>query len=138
MVGWTRYGSREMAALQWGLVPRWSKERKTPYSTINARAETVAAQAAFRDAFKKRRCIIPASGFYEWTKTVEAGKEIKQPHHIRRPGNDALGFAGPWERWAGQNEALESFTIITTTANKPMRALHHRMPAILDADHYAA
>ncbi|MGD2112361.1 MAG: SOS response-associated peptidase [Gammaproteobacteria bacterium] len=123
---------RECVLLRWGLVPAWSKEPKTRYSTINARAETVAEKPAYRNAFRRRRCLIPATGFYEWQ---QAGNR-KIPHHIRRKDRGLFAFAGLWERWEQGADALESCTIIVTTANRLLAPIHARMPVILEPDRY--
>lgn len=121
---------RELAIVRWGLIPFWAKDAKIAYRTINARAETVAEKPAFRAAFKARRCLVPASGFYEW-QVREGGP--KQPWYIRGKDGAPLTFAGLWERWENPEGAVESCTIIVTDANDFMRRLHHRMPVIIDA-----
>lgn len=121
-------GQRELVMLRWGLIPYWAKDEKIVYSTINARAETVADKPAFREAFRRRRCIVPASGFIEW-ETI--GKK-KLPYHFRRPDNLPLSLAGLWERWAKGGEPVESFTIIVTEANDLVRPMHDRMPVALN------
>jgi putative SOS response-associated peptidase YedK len=123
---------REMVPLRWGLVPFWSREPKTGYSMINARAETVAAKPAYRAAFRRRRCLIPADGFYEW----RAGEDRKQPYHIRMKHGDVFAFAGLWEHWEGNGRTVESCTIIVTAANELIRPIHDRMPVILDPANY--
>lgn len=124
---------RECALARWGLVPSWAEDLKIGYSLINARAETVAEKPSFRTAFKRRRCLIPATGFYEWKKV---GKR-KQPFHIHRRDDGLMAFAGLWERWEKGSEPVESFTIITTAANSLMARLHDRMPVILPRDLYS-
>lgn len=119
----------ELAQAKWGLVPHWSREPKSPYSTINARAETVASKPAFRDAFRRRRCLIPADGFYEWQQ-LDRGK---QPYFIHLRDRRPFAFAGLWERWEQGGESLESCAIIVTAANALMRPIHERMPVILPA-----
>lgn len=126
---------RELALLRWGLVPSWSKDAKAGASMINARAETVAERPAFRAAFKARRCLIPADGFYEWRK-VEGG--AKQPYRITMANGSPFCFAGLWERWTKGDQPLETFTIITTTANELVAPIHERMPVILDPGDYDA
>jgi putative SOS response-associated peptidase YedK len=130
-------GGRELAMLKWGLVPFWAKEGKSPGSMINARAEGIADKPAYREAMRKRRCLVPVSGFYEWMK-VGAGK---QPHYITSAGGEPLVFAGLWEWWRPKAEpgseadarpTLETFTVITTTPNEMMEKIHDRMPVILD------
>ncbi len=120
---------REAAALRWGLIPSWAKDESFGSRTFNARAETVASKPSFRAAFKRRPCLIPADGFYEWRRE---GKTRRQPHYIHGRGEEPLVFAGLWESWlAPDGSELESGTIITTEANEAMSALHHRMPVIL-------
>src|SRR5260221_1691980 len=125
-------GERRLDALSWGLVPFWAKDAKIAYSTINAMAETVATKPAFRDAFKSRRCLVPADGFYEWQK-LDA--KTKQPYRIVMAEGSPMAFAGLWERWndPASGETLRSFTIITTAPNALCAPIHDRMPVILDA-----
>jgi putative SOS response-associated peptidase YedK len=127
-------GVRRLDAFHWGLVPIWAKDPRQGSKMINARAETLAAKNAYKPAFKRRRCIIPADGFYEWTKVP--GQKTKQPHFIHRPDGEPLAFAGLWEVWRGpdkQGDPLRSCTIVTTSANETMQPLHDRMPVILPA-----
>ncbi len=126
-------GVRECVLTRWGLVPAWSKEPRTEYSTINARAETVATKPAFRDAFRRRRCLIPADGFFEWTR---AEGKAKKPYFIRLKAPGPFAFAGLWERWEKDGQTLETCTIIVTEANELMRPIHDRMPVILARDDY--
>lgn len=121
----------EMVMARWGLVPHWSKEPKSRYSTINARIESVAEKPTYRTPFKYRRCLIPADGFYEW-KVVD-GK--KTPHYIRMRDEGVFAFAGLWDRWEGEAESLESCSIIVMPANDVMKSLHERMPAIVPQAH---
>jgi len=118
---------REMAMLRWGLVPSWAQELKTNYSMINARAETVAEKPAYRTAFRQRRCLIPADGFYEWKQTPDG----KQPYYIRMQQDGVFALAGLWERWEKQDEVVESCSIIVTQANDTIRPVHDRMPVII-------
>jgi putative SOS response-associated peptidase YedK len=123
-------GQREPAMLRWGLVPHWAKDLSIGNRMINARGETVAAKPAFRQAFKRRRCIVPASGFYEWTQS-RAGK---WPHFISMQDGSAMSFAGLWEQWRGSDdEPVESCTIITTAATGRLADIHARMPVLLAA-----
>jgi putative SOS response-associated peptidase YedK len=127
-------GVRRLDAFHWGLVPIWAKDPRQGSKMINARAETLAAKNAYKPAFKRRRCIIPADGFYEWKKIP--GQKTKQPHFIHRPDGEPLAFAGLWEVWRGpdkQGDPLRSCTIVTTSANETMQPLHDRMPVILPA-----
>jgi putative SOS response-associated peptidase YedK len=119
---------RELTMMRWGLIPSWTKDPKKAPLLNNARGETVAEKPSFRSAFKSRRCIIPASGFYEWHRE---GK-LKQPYYFRRPDERPIAFAGLWETW----NDIESCTIITTDANELMAQIHDRMPVILAANDY--
>ncbi len=122
-------GGRVLAPMRWGLIPSWAKEAKIGYRMINARAETVAEKPAYRSAFRHRRCLVPADGFYEWRKLGAA----KQPYRITRADGAPFAFAGLWERWRAPDGAvIDSFTIITTVANDLLRPIHDRMPVILD------
>ncbi|HRH75620.1 MAG TPA: SOS response-associated peptidase [Zoogloea sp.] len=121
-------GGRELVTMKWGLVPARSAEPKTAYSTINARAETVAQKPAFRSAFRHRRCLIAADGLYEWH--VEADGH-KQPYFIYLEDHVPFAFAGLWEHWECDGKSLDSCSIIVTTANDRMRPIHDRMPVIL-------
>lgn len=126
---------RELALLRWGLVPSWSKGPDPAYSMINARAETVADKPAFRAAFKQRRCLVPADGFYEWR---TEGRR-KQPFFIRLKNEGPLAFAGLWERWEKPPApAIQSFAVIVTAANEMAHAIYERMPAILPPAAYDA
>jgi putative SOS response-associated peptidase YedK len=132
-------GARRLDLLRWGLVPHWAKDLKFGYRTINARAETVATQPAYRSAFRRRRCLVPASGFYEWQKSVKAGKEVKQPYYVHRRDDRPMALAGLWDSWSGPDgAAVETFTIVTTDANEMMSPLHNRMPVILGSEDYDA
>jgi putative SOS response-associated peptidase YedK len=126
---------RECALLRWGLVPSWAKEMTQSASTINARAETLLEKPTFRTPFRRRRCLVPADGFYEWKAT---GQKHKQPFAIRPADGNPLAFAGLWDRWQSpEGEVLESMTVVTTSANELLRPLHERMPVILPREHYA-
>ena len=127
---------RELALARWGLVPFWAKDPSVGNRMINARGETVAGKPAFRAAFRKRRCLVPADGFFEWQKTADG----KQPWYIRDAGGEPMALAGLWELWDPPDggEPLASCAIITTGANDFMRPLHDRMPVILDAAGRAA
>jgi putative SOS response-associated peptidase YedK len=122
---------REVAMLRWGLVPFWARDLKVGTSMINARSEGVEAKPAFREALKQRRCVVPATGFFEWQ--GEPGR--KQPFAITLPGHALIAFAGLWERWKpAQGEPVETFTIVTTDANEQVARIHDRMPVILPMD----
>jgi putative SOS response-associated peptidase YedK len=127
-------GGRELALARWGLIPSWAKDVKTGYRLINARADTVASKPSFRSAFKRRRCLVPADGFYEWQK---AGKG-KQPFYIHRKDEEPFAFAGLWEVWENPEDGKEvqSCSLITTEANELMAPIHDRMPVILPASAY--
>ena len=128
-------GGRELVSLKWGLVPFWSKEPKTEYSTINARAETIDEKPTFKNAFKSRRCLIASDGFYEWKKNADG---TKQPYFIGLVDNKPFAFAGLWEQWEREGHVVESCTIIVTSANELMAPIHDRMPVILSQDYYEA
>ena len=120
---------REIAELQWGLVPAWSQTAQAARPQINARSETAHQKPTFREAIRKRRCLIPATGFYEWKK-IE-GRANKVPYYIYPKDGGLFIFAGIWERWQRGNEKIESFAILTREANKELSEIHHRMPVIL-------
>jgi putative SOS response-associated peptidase YedK len=125
---------RILMSFRWGLIPWWSKDAKSGSRLFNARAETVATRASFRDAFKERRIIVPADGFYEWHKTKTGAK---QPHYFSRADGQPLAFAGLAERWRDKNAGpdaplVRSCTVITTSAGPDMSGIHDRMPVILD------
>lgn len=134
-------GEREAALLRWGLVPSWAKEIQSGPPMINARAETLADKPTFRTAFRRRRCLIPADGFYEWQKPPGGSmRGKKQPYMIHRPDDRLFAFAGLWETWTAKGSeplTVESCTIVTTSANKTLEPLHDRMPVILAPDDYA-
>lgn len=126
---------REMTMMRWGLIPSWADDPKIGNRMINARGETVAEKPSFRRAFRNRRCLIPADGFYEWKK--EGSR--KQPYRVSRQDGDPFAFAGLWERWKPKGEdgpPIESCTIITTDASEHLRDLHERMPVILPPRDY--
>ena len=130
-------GARRFALARWGLIPHWAKDMKIGYSTINARAETVASKPAFRNAFKHRRALIPADGYFEWQ--VIPGSKTKQPWFIALRDREPMAFAGLWERWRSpEGEELESCSIIVTDANEIMRPIHDRMPVILAPEDWVA
>jgi putative SOS response-associated peptidase YedK len=119
---------RRLDAFRWGLVPSWAKDLSVGYKMINARAETLAEKPAFRRAFRDRRCLILADGFYEWKTEGRA----KRPYYIRLKDSSIFAFAGIWEIWTPrEGEAVRSCAIVTTEANDFMKRLHHRMPVIL-------
>jgi putative SOS response-associated peptidase YedK len=126
---------RILSQLKWGLVPSWAKDSEIGNRMINARAETLTEKPSFREAFKSRRCIIPASGFYEWQKT---NRGAKQPFYFYLKEKEVFGFAGLWEAWIDKQtgEELETCTIITTEANEVLKPVHERMPVILKPESY--
>jgi putative SOS response-associated peptidase YedK len=127
--------TRQFKLLQWGLIPSWAKDTKISSKLINARAETVDEKPAFRNAFKHRRCLVIADGFYEWQS--QEAKQRKQPFYCRMNNGGAFAFAGLWESWKDPNgEVTESCTLLTTDANELMRPIHHRMPVILSPEDY--
>ena len=126
-------GRRKLGLLRWGLIPPWAREPEVGSRMINARADTAAVKPAFRAAFKRRRCLIPADGFYEWK---PAGAR-KQPYFIRMCDGRTFAFAGLWERWEpSDGEPIESCTILTTDPNDLLAPIHNRMPVILHREDY--
>jgi putative SOS response-associated peptidase YedK len=128
-------GERRLGLARWGLVPHWAKDAKIGYRMINARAETVASKPSFRGPFHRQRCIVPASGFYEWRQT----DRTRCPYHIFRADGNPLALAGLWDRWENPDDPAEvviSCTIITTEASQPVAKLHDRMPAILEPEEF--
>lgn len=134
LVRLNKNGERSLGLVRWGLIPHWAKGQPPKVQPINARAETVTTSGMFKQAFLRRRCIIPADGFYEWRR---AGK-AKQPMFVHFPDNHIFGFAGLWERWrpAADAEPVDTCTIITTTPNTLMSPIHDRMPVILRPEDY--
>jgi len=127
-------GSREMSAMRWGLVPHWVKDPASFKANLfNARSESAAEKPSFRDAMRKQRCILPASGFYEWQK-LNGGK---QPHHVVRVDGQPMAFAGLWSHNGRGSAGLNSCTILTTAANVDVEVLHDRMPVILEQRDWA-
>jgi putative SOS response-associated peptidase YedK len=151
----------EAVWLRWGLIPHWADDPAAGNRLINARCESAAQKPAFRSSFRRRRCLVPADGFFEWRKAnVESAETVrqgtlfgdenipqrrripgrgvtKQPYYIRLRDGRPFAFAGLWESWAKQGERIESCTILTTDANDLVRPLHDRMPVILRPEHYA-
>lgn len=126
-------GGRHLHRMRWGLIPSWAKDATIGNKLVNARGETIAEKPSFRSAFKRRRCLIPASGFYEWK--TEAGK--KYPWYVSLKSGEPMAFAGLWETWHPEGEeAIESCCIITTDANSLMARIHDRMPVILNPDQW--
>lgn len=130
-------GHRVADLLRWGLVPHWAKDQSIGAKLNNARGETVAEKPSFRMAYKKRRCIVPAMGFYEW-QAIEGQK--KQPWYIHLKGDVPMAMGGLWESWTdpGTGEITRTFCIVTTAPNEVMKPIHDRMPVILPMDSWAA
>jgi putative SOS response-associated peptidase YedK len=128
-------GHRTLDLMRWGLIPYWAKDIKIGFSTINAMAETVDTKPVFREAFKRRRCLVPIEAFYEWKKL---GPKEKQPYAIALADRSIMGLAGLWETWLSPaQETIRSFTIITTTPNELCAQVHNRMPVILPPEVWA-
>lgn len=127
-------GARRFARLRWGLVPFWAKDPAIGNKMINARAETVAEKPAYRDSFKKRRCLVLADGFYEWEKVAGGAK---QPWYFRLASGEPFAFAGLWSVWDKGEEPIESCTLLTTVANALVKPVHPRMPVILAPEDHA-
>ncbi len=126
---------REFALVRWGFVPSWAKEVRPGKPLINARSETITEKPSFRNAIKRRRCLVPASGFFEWKGDIPGRK---QPYFVPRANGELIGFAGIWEHWMGADGSeLESAAIITTAANKTLEPIHHRMPAVIHRGQFA-
>ncbi len=124
---------RELAWLRWGLIPSWARDPSIGSRMINARCETVHDKPAYRTAFRRRRCLVVADGFYEWQQT----RGRKQPYFIHFLDDHPFGFAGLWEPWEGPgHSAIESCTLLTTTPNTLLAPIHNRMPVIVPAEHY--
>jgi len=128
-----RDGERELVEMRWGLVPRWAKDVSIGAKMINARAETLATNGAFRYAYAHHRCLVPANGFYEWRKTPSG----KVPHHVGMSGGRPFALAGVYERWrAKDGEVVDSVAIVTTSASADVSDLHDRMPVIVSEHDY--
>jgi putative SOS response-associated peptidase YedK len=124
---------REVKFFKWGLIPSWAKDASMGAKLINARSETVMEKPSFREAFKRRRCLIPADGFYEWQRT----NSKKQPFFFQMKDERPFGFAGLWDRWLDEHgKPIESCTILTTEANELLKPVHDRMPVILHPHDY--
>lgn len=120
---------------RWGLIPSWAREPSIGHKLINARGETLVEKPSFKNAFRNRRCLVPATGFYEWqrnSRDVACNVSTPTPWHIRLRNGEAFSFAGLWDKWVSSNgEVIHSFTIITTSPNKLVEQIHDRMPVIL-------
>lgn len=128
-------GMRTMAVLRWGLVPFWAKDVKIGARLINARAETVREKPSFRSAFRARRCLIPANGWFEWKRSGKSGSG-KQPFFLALESGSPVTFAALWEQWDRDGRHLETFTIITTEASPGLSEIHDRQPAVVDPDDF--
>jgi putative SOS response-associated peptidase YedK len=129
-------GENRLDFFLWGLIPSWAKDPGIGNRMINARAETLAEKPAFRAAFRRRRCLVFADGFYEWRQ--EPGSKVKTPMYIKLKSGDPFAFAGLWEIWhAGDGSEIKSCTIITTSPNRLMEEIHNRMPVILPREAYS-
>ncbi len=120
--------TRKCAIMRWGLVPSWSNDPLIGFQMINARGETVAQKPSFKNSLRKRRCIVPSNGFYEWKKL---DNKTKTPYYIKMKNNKPFGFAGLWDTWNKDGANLTTFTIITTSPNELIKPIHDRMPVIL-------
>ena len=122
-------GGRQLVSMRWGLLPNWYKALNAGPLLINARAETIAQKPAFRAACRERRCLIPATGFYEWTKDSDGAR---LPWYIKRADGAPLVLAGIWQDWEHDGQKLASCAVVTTVANEAMSDIHHRMPVVLE------
>ncbi|MGH6830498.1 MAG: SOS response-associated peptidase [Methylocella sp.] len=130
VIGLEEGGNRALKIFRWGLIPRWSKAKPTTAPLINARAEGITGNKIFREAFQKRRCLVPADGFYEWNK--DKSLKDSRPWRVFDPDRPAFAFAGVWEAWRNPaGEVTRSFAIVTTEANARIAQIHDRMPVIL-------
>lgn len=133
VVRWAN-GEPEFILMRWGLIPSWMKDPRGFSLIVNARGETVNEKPAFRNAMKRRRCLLPADGFYEWK--AQTGR--KQPYFVRRRGGGPLAFAGLWETWMGPNgEEIDTVCVVTTRANALVAPIHDRMPVIIGPEAFA-
>jgi len=128
-------GGRELVMARWGLIPFWAKDARIGNKLINARVESIADKPSFRAAFRARRCLVPADGFYEWRKQTDGSK---QPYRITPAGGGLMAFAGLWERWNQDGVSVDSCTIITTEAAPSIAFVHKRMPVIVQPEDYDA
>lgn len=128
-------GERELTVMRWGLVPFWAKDAKIGFSTINAKAETVPSSPTFREAWRRRRCLVPAEWFYEWKKLDEKNK---QPYAIAMKDDSMFAFGGLWEKWKDKatGKELQTYTVITTDPNELLEPIHNRMPVIVARKDY--
>lgn len=126
-------GNRRADWFNWGLLPSWAKDPKASKRPINARAETVAEKPSFRAAYRRRRCLVPASGYYEWVKVAGA----KQPYYIEASDAACFAIAALWEYWERDGSAIITTALLTSAANDNLAAIHHRMPVVINPEHYA-
>jgi putative SOS response-associated peptidase YedK len=130
--------TRRLGTLRWGLVPSWAKDRAIGNRHINARAETVATAPSFRRAFERRRCLVPANGFFEWYHDPDNRRRRGRPFFLRPPDGSLLALGGVWEVWHGpDDEVLRTVAVVTTMANREVSAVHDRMPVIVEPDDWA-
>ena len=134
-------GSMHFARLRWGLIPSWAREASIGHRLINARSETAAEKPSFRSAFRSRRCLIPADGFYEWLRPSSSdsrGRPPSIPHFFRKHDGLGMMMAGLWESWTDRTtgECIDSCTILTTSANADVVPIHHRMPVLLESNRW--
>jgi putative SOS response-associated peptidase YedK len=126
-------GGRKAEVFHWGLVPSWAKDANIGYKLTNARAETIKDKPSYRDAYRYRRCLVPASGFYEWDRSVFP----RQPYYFSPENRDFMAMAGIWEHWLHPTGSeILSVSLITTVANDVVSAIHHRMPVLVDPEHW--
>ena len=131
----TMKSPKKIEKMKWGLIPFWARDPRISYSTINARSEEIEVKPAFRKAFRQQRCLVPASGFFEWRKVSDRGKALKIPYWIRLVERRIFGFAGIFDIWKdAQGFEIRTFSIVTTKANKTMTEIHDRMPVILKTE----
>ncbi len=130
VIGLDRHGSRSVTAMRWGLVPSWAQDMAGAARMINARSETAAEKPSFREAWQRRRAVIPANGFYEWPQQGDR----RQPYYIARTDGRPMGFAALWDIWRGGRDPLFTCTILTTAANDDLARIHERTPVLLPDD----
>ncbi len=118
-----------ISTMEWGLIPSWSKGRNAKFSTINARSESIATSPAYKASFQRRRCIVPATGYYEW----DTRTQPKTPYYLHRQDDRPLYFAGVWDDWESPTEVVQSFSIVTTDSTPEIGNIHHRMPVFLES-----
>jgi putative SOS response-associated peptidase YedK len=127
---------RELHPVRWGFIPGWARKPDEMPLMINARAEGIADKASFRNAVRRRRCLVPASGFYEWQARPKGGRGAKTPYWIRPRDGGLIAFAGVWETWAGADGEIDTAAIVTTEANRALRPIHARVPVVIPPDDF--